>query len=295
MSGGLRRDFKGNHLRMSSVQAPAMNSGGRGGVRLLIAAGIALFSVASYFFATQTNSVTGQKQHIRISPQQEAQIGQQQAPQMAQQFGGLDPDAASQKVVSDVGEGLQAHSDAAKSPYRIKYYLLADNKTINAFALPGGPVFITRALFDRLQSRGQLAGVLGHETGHVAARHSAQQMAKHGLTQGVAGAAVMGTSDGSNYTQHAAEASAIAGLLSLKYTRDDEKEADKLGVRFMSEAGYDPDAMVGVMEILEKASSGSPRGPDFLQTHPAPQNRIPLIKQEIAREFPQGVPAGLQR
>ena len=269
--------------------------GGGGGVRVLIGAGIALFSVVSYLFATQTNSVTGQKQHIKISPEQEAQIGQQQAPQMAQQFGGLDPDAASQKVVSDVGEGLQARSDAAKSPYRIKYYLLADNKTINAFALPGGPVFITRALFDKLQSRGQLAGVLGHETGHVAARHSAQQMAKQGLTQGVAGAAVIGTSDGNNYYQHSAEASAIAGLLSLKYTRDDEKEADRLGVRFMSEAGYDPDAMVGVMEILERAASGSPRGPDFLQTHPAPQNRIPLIKQEIAREFPGGVPQGLQR
>lgn len=273
-----------------------MNNGGSGGgARILIAAVIALFSIGGYFFSTQTNSVTGQKQHVAISPQQEAQMGQQEAPQMAQQFGGLDPDAAAQKIVSDVGTGLQAHSDAAKAPVQIQYFLLADKQTINAFALPGGPVFITRALFDKLKTRGQLAGVLGHETGHVAARHTAQQFAKQKLTAGVAGAAVMGTSDGNNYYQHSAEASAVVGLLNLKYTRDDEKEADKLGVRFMSEAGYDPNAMIGVMEILDQAASGSPRGPDFLQTHPAPQNRIPLIKQEIAREFPQGVPAGLQR
>ena len=274
-----------------------MNDGGGrgGGARILIAAVVALFSIGSYFLATQQNPVTGQKQHVGISTQQEAQLGQQQAPTMAQQFGGLDPDEKAQAIVREVGEGLQAHSDASKSPFHVKYYLLADGRTINAFALPGGPVFITRALFDKLRTRGQLAGVLGHETGHVAARHSAQQMAKMGLTQGVANAAVLGTSDSGDYVRHQAEAQAVAGLLSLKYTRDDEKEADKLGVRFMSEAGYDPNAMVGVMEILDQASSGSPRGPDFLQTHPAPQNRIPLIKQEIAREFPGGVPAGMQK
>lgn len=215
---------------------------------------------------------------------------------MAQQFGGLDPDGASQKIVTDVGEGIQRNSDASRSPYRIQYYLLADRKTINAFALPGGPVFITRALFDKLQSRGQLAGVLGHETGHVAARHSAEQLAKQRLTSGVANAAVIGTTDPNNPRTYAngAIASQVAGLLSLKYTRDDEKEADKLGVRFMSQAGYDPRAMIKVMQILDAAGSGSPRGPDFLQTHPAPTNRIPLIQAEVQREFPSGVPAGLQ-
>ena len=262
----------------------------------MIAAIVALFSIVTYLFSTQTNSVTGQKQHIAISPQQEQALGAQEAPEMAQQFGGLDPDEKAQAVVSRIGEGIQAHSDAAKSPYRIKYYLLADKKTINAFALPGGPVFITRALFDRLGSGGQLAGVLGHETGHVAARHSAQQLAKQKLTGGLAGAATIGATDPNHPTTYASGAVAqeIAGLLSLKYTRDDEKEADKLGVRFMSEAGFDPRAMVKVMQMLDQASSGSPRGPDFVQTHPAPANRIPLIQQEIQREFPQGVPAGLQ-
>lgn len=263
--------------------------------RLVIAAIVAIVSLLGYFGSTQVNSVTGEKQHVAISPQEERQLGLREAPQMAQQFGGLDPDEKAQALVREVGEGLQVHSSASKSPYRIQYYLLADGRTINAFALPGGPVFITRALFDKLQTRGQLAGVLGHETGHVAGRHTAVQLAKQRLTSGLAGAAAVGASDGRNDYTNQAVASQVAGLLSLKYTRDDEKEADKLGVRFMAEAGYDPRAMIGVMEILDKASSGSPRRPDFLQTHPAPQNRIPLIKQEIAREFPGGVPAGLQR
>ena len=262
--------------------------------RAIIGVIVVLFSLATYFMSNQTNAVTGQKQHISLSTEQEKALGEREAPAMAQQFGGLDPDEKSQALVTAVGEEIQRKSDAAKSPYRIKYYLLADGKTINAFALPGGPVFITRALFDRLQTRGQLAGVLGHETSHVAARHSAQQMAKQRLTQGVASGAVVGTSDSNDYYGHAAVASQVVGLLGLKYTRDDEKEADRLGVRFMSEAGYDPRAMVGVMRILDQASGSSPRGPDFLQTHPAPQNRIPLIQQEIAHEFPGGVPAGRQ-
>lgn len=265
--------------------------------RLAIALLIAVVSIIGYFGSTQTNPVTGEKQHVALSPDQERAMGFQSAPAMAQQFGGLDPDEKAQALVREVGQSIQANSEAAKSPYKIEYYLLADGRTINAFALPGGPVFITRALFDKLQTRGQLAGVLGHETGHVIGRHSAQQMAKQKLTQGLAGAAAVGTTDPNNLRSYAngAIAAQVANLLSLKYTRDDEKEADKFGVRFISEAGYDPRAMVGVMQILDQAASGNPRGPDFLQTHPAPANRIPLIKAEIAREFPQGVPEKLQR
>ena len=265
--------------------------------RLVIAVVVALFSLVTYFFSSQTNPVTGEKQHIAISPAQEQALGAREAPAMAQEFGGLDPDEKAQGIVREVGEGLQRDSSASKAPVRVQYYLLADGRTINAFALPGGPVFITRALFDKLGTRGQLAGVLAHETGHVAARHSAEQLAKQKLTSGLAGAATVATTDPNDPRSYAngAIASSIANLLSLKYTRDDEKEADKLGVRFMSEAGYDPRAMIAVMKVLDRASGGSPRRPDFLQTHPAPANRIPLIEAEIRREFPQGIPSGLQR
>jgi predicted Zn-dependent protease len=260
--------------------------------RLLIAVVVAVFSLITYLMSSQRNPVTGQNQRIALSTQEERQIGAQQAPAMAQQFGGLDPDPKAQAIVREVGEGLQRQSEASKAPYRIEYYLLADRKTINAFALPGGPVFLTRGLLDKLHTRGELAGVLGHETGHVAARHSAQQLAKQRLTQGIAGAAAVGASNGQNDYTNSQIAAQVAGLLSLKYTRDDEKEADRLGVRFMSEAGYDPRALVGVMKVLDQAS-GPSNSPDFLQTHPAPANRIPLIQQEIKREFPQGIPANL--
>jgi predicted Zn-dependent protease len=265
--------------------------------RVAIAGLIALVSIGSYCGMSQVNPVTGQKQHIDISADQERAMGLQAAPQMAQQFGGPDPDERAQALVREVGTEVQQHSSAKKSPYNIEFYLLADRKTVNAFALPGGPVFITRALFDKLQTRGELAGVLGHEIGHVVGRHSAQQMAKQRLTQGIAGAAQIGVTDPNNPRTYAAGA-AVAGaaaLLNLSYTRNDEKEADKFGVHFISEAGYDPRAMIGVMQILDKETGGSSRGPDFLQTHPAPANRIPLIEQEIQRTFPQGVPNGLQR
>ena len=265
--------------------------------RLIIAVVVALFSIVTYMMSSQTNSVTGERQHISISPEQEKALGAREAPAMAAEFGGLDPDEKAQAIVRSVGEGIQQNSSASKTPTRIEYYLLADGRTINAFALPGGPVFITRALFDKLMTRGQLAGVLAHETGHVAGRHSAEQLAKQKLTSGLAGAATVAATDPNDPRSYAngAIASGVAQLLSLKYTRDDEKEADKLGVRFMSEAGYDPRAMVEVMKVLDRASGGTARKPDFLQTHPAPQNRIPLIEAEIRREFPNGVPSGLQR
>lgn len=264
--------------------------------RVVIALIIALVSLVTYFSSTQTNPVTGEKQHVAMSPQQEAAMGFASAPQMAAQFGGLDPDEKAQALVQEVGASVHDNSSAVKGPYKIEYSLLADKQTVNAFALPGGPVFITRALLDRLKTRGQLAGVLGHETGHVVGRHSAEQLAKQRLTQGLGTAAAVGTTDPNDPRSYrnGAVAAIVTNLLNTKYTRDDEKEADKLGVRFMAEAGYDPRAMVGVMKILDEASSGSPRGPDFLQTHPAPANRIGIIEQEIRREFPNGVPGGLQ-
>ena len=199
---------QGNPLQSVSDLSLAMNNGGGGGgARILIAAVIAIFSVGGYFFSTQTNAVTGQKQHVSISTAQESAMGQQEAPQMAQQFGGLDPDAAAQKLVSDVGTGIQAHSDAAKAPVTIQYFLLADKQTINAFALPGGPVFITRALLRQAPDARPARGRPGPRDGHVAARHTAQQMAKQKpRPRASQGAAVVGTSDSNNYYQHSAEA-----------------------------------------------------------------------------------------
>ena len=264
--------------------------------RIIIALVIAAISAISYFSMNQVNPVTGEKQRIDISAEQEVALGLQAAPEMAQQFGGLDPDERAQAMVDQVGNKIVQSSDAKKSPYRFDFHLLADNRTVNAFALPGGQVFITRALMSQLGSEGQLAGVLGHEIGHVVGRHSAEQMAKQRFTQGLTGAAVMATidpGDPGSY-RNAAVAQMIGQLVSLKFTRSDELESDKLGVRYMTEAGYDPRSMVGVMEVLKKASSGR-GGPEFFQTHPNPENRIEKIKKAIQEEFPNGLPSGLKQ
>jgi beta-barrel assembly-enhancing protease len=136
-----------------------------------------------------------------------------------------------------------------------------------------------------LRTQGELAAVLGHEIGHVIARHSAEHLAKQQLTQGLVGAVAVGSGD-MTATQVAQQ---VGAMVNMKYGRDDELESDALGIRLVSEAGYDPRAMLGVMQALAKAS-GPSRQPEMLSTHPNPENRAGRIKEEIAKKFPNGVP-----
>jgi predicted Zn-dependent protease len=243
---------------------------------------------------SQPNPVTGKNQHIDISKQQEIALGLQAAPEMAAQYGGEDTDQRADQIVEDVGKDVVAHSEAGQSDWKFQFHCLADPNTINAFALPGGQVFITHGLLSKLKTRGEIAGVLGHECGHVLARHSAEHMAKARLTQGLTGAAVIATTDPSNPStyKNAAIAAMIGQLVNLRFSRQDESEADKLGVRLMSEAGYDPRSMIKVMEVLKQV--GGSGGPEFFQTHPSPANRIQQITQDIKDRFPNGVPGGLK-
>jgi predicted Zn-dependent protease len=258
--------------------------------RWLIALVIAIVSLVTYFGSTTQNPITGETQRVALKPDEEIALGLKSAPEMAAQMGGLSRNPEARARVQRVGQKLVQESIAAKSPYRFSFHVLADPKTINAFALPGGPVFITEGLLRLLRSEGELAAVLGHESGHVIARHSSQQLAKAQLTQGLIGAAVVGTGDYS-----AAQIGQVVGsLINMRYGRDDELEADALGVRIMAEAGYDPRAMIGVMETLAKASSGS-RQPEFFSTHPHPENRQTRIREAIAKHFPSGVPEGLKK
>ncbi len=246
-------------------------------IRLLIFAGIALFSLFKYWSNSEVNEYTGKKQHITLTPNQEVRMGLQSAPRMAQQHGGLYPNEEYQALVDKIGNRLVNNSVAKNTPYRYDFHLLRDPQTINAFALPGGQVFITYALFSKLKNEDQLAGVLGHEIGHVVGRHSAERMAKQGLTQGLITAVMAG--GGGEAGQMAAM---VGNMVNMKYGRQDELEADELGVRFMLDAGYQPEQMIGVMQIL-KASSGGKRVPEFQSTHPDPENRIEHIKAAIKK------------
>jgi len=274
----------------------SMNRGGAGG-RILIAVVLAIVAVVGYFMSTQKvyNPITQQDQRIALSVPQEIAMGLQSTPEMESEFGGLDPDQSLQAKVETIGKSVVAGSEAAKTEYPFDFHLLADTQTINAFALPGGQVFITRALFNLLESDGELAGVLGHETGHVVARHTSEQLAKSKLIQGLAGAAGVGLYD-PNHPQSASAAQIamlVGNVINMKYSRTDESQADELGVRFMAEAGYDPRSMIKVMQILQKSSGGSGQ-PEFMSSHPDPGNRIQAIQKEIEKEFPNGVPDGLK-
>ena len=263
--------------------------------RLLIAIVIAAVGAGYYFCNQQVNPVTGEKQHVALTPDQEAALGMQAAPGMAEQFGGLHPDPTVQSTVEEIGETIVARSAARGSGYQYDFHVLRDPETVNAFALPGGQVFITTALLRHLQDEAQLAGVLGHEIGHVVGRHSAEQLAKAQLTQALVGAAGVAASDDDSGGQRAAMIAAVVGqVVNMRFGRKDELEADTFGVRFMGETGYDPRALNDVMRILAEAGGGS-RQPEFLSTHPDPGNRAEVIEAEIARLYPQGVPGQLGR
>jgi beta-barrel assembly-enhancing protease len=250
--------------------------------RLLMAAAIAAFSLFSYFSSRQDNPVTGETQYIDITPQQEIALGLEAAPQMAAEFGGLDENAGDQALVDEIGNRIVQSSPAGASPYQFEFHLLDDDQTINAFALPGGQIFITRALYDRLQTEGEVAGVLGHEIGHVVGRHSAEHIAKAKLTEGLTGAAVIAAYDPNNPSSasRAQIAVLIGQLINLKFGRDDELESDYLGVCFLNDSGYDPSELVRVMEVLASSRQGN-QPPEFFSTHPNPENRVQRIQQVI--------------
>lgn len=265
--------------------------------RLLVALVVAVISILGYYGSSVLNPTTGEKQHVgSITPEQEIALGLQAAPEMEQQFGGEDPDANAQAKVDEVGQRLVSRSAAGQTPYKFDFHLLNDPETINAFALPGGQVFITDGLLRRLKTEGQLAGVLGHEIGHVVARHGAEQIAKQQLTQGLTGAAVLATYDPNDPSSRnsAAVAAMIGQLVTMRFGRQDELEADHLGVRLASESGYDPRAMIQLMQILEESSKGN-QPPEFFSTHPNPQNRIQRIEEAIKEQYPNGVPEGLEK
>ena len=242
--------------------------------RLLIGLVVIAFAFLRRCSQQETNPYTHRTQAISLSPDQEIAIGLQSAPQMAQQHGGLHPDNRYQNKVDEVGNKLVNNSAAKDSPYKYEFHLLADSKTINAFALPGGQIFITYALFSKLENEDQLAGVLGHEIGHVLGRHSNERITNADFWKYF----VMGASavDMGGIVQQYGQGSL------LKNGRGDELESDDLGILFMINSGYNPEEMIGVMKIL-KAAAGPNRTPEFQSTHPDPENRIEKIRAAISK------------
>jgi predicted Zn-dependent protease len=217
------------------------------------------------------NPVTGKNELALVSESQEIQMGQQAAQQVGQSIGYVD-DQALQKYVSDIGLRMAAQSERPNLPWE---FHVVDDAAVNAFALPGGFIFVTRGLLSAMTNEAELASVLGHEIGHVTARHSVQQMSKAQLAQLGLG---IGSILSSDIAQFAGLASQGLGLLFLKYGRDAENQSDDLGFKYALNLNYDVREMDDVFQTLGRQSElgggGGGRLPEWLSTHPNPENRV---------------------
>ena len=238
------------------------------------------------------NPATGARSLTLLSWDEEKAMGAEAAPQFTQEFGGPVEDAQIQQYVDRIGAKLVAQIEPGVPDLDWEFILL-DSDVINAFALPGGKVFMTRGLAVKLENEAEMAGVLGHEVGHVTARHANQRMSKQiGFNIAIGAAAVaVGVADSDSdvrkYGQYAVPALAVGGnVVLLKYGRDEESQADALGMRYMSKAGYHPRAQRRVMEVLLAASGTSGRPPEWLSTHPFPETRIERIDSLLAGDYP---------
>jgi predicted Zn-dependent protease len=227
--------------------------------------------------ACATNPVTGKRQLVLMSEAQEIEMGRESAPQIAASMGIYD-DAALQRYVESVGMPMAKGSERPNLPWQFQ---VVDDSLVNAFAVPGGFLYVTRGILAHMNSEAELAGVLGHEIGHVTARHSVAQYTKSMGAQLVLLPAAL-IPELSPVTQLLGTGMQV---LLLKYSRDDERQSDELGVRYMTKAGYDAEEMVKVFATLGRigAKSGADGLPEWLSSHPNPGNRQQLIRAQIAR------------
>lgn len=246
-----------------------------------------LFFICSLLFtyvvldSCSRNPVTGKSQIVFMSEAQEIAMGQEADPQIIAQFG-LYEDSAIQRFIAEKGTQMAAISHRPNIAY---HFRVVDSEVLNAFAVPGGYVYFTRGIMAHFNNEAEFAGVLGHEIGHVAARHSVEQQRNQLLGQfGI----IAGVIINPDLVRFADVASQGLGLLFLKFGRDAERESDRLGVEYSTKIGYDAHEMAGFFTTLERqgARSGSVELPDFLSTHPNPGDRN-IATDKLATEWQQ--------
>ena len=244
---------------------------------------LALSGAAVLAYGCAKNAATGRTQFDIMDRQQEVAMGAQAAPELTAGYGGEVPDQVLRDYVTRIGLKVAAGVEKQYKDIPWKFTLL-NSDVINAFALPGGHVFMSRALMERMTNEAQLAGVLGHECGHVTAEHIDQRIGRDYALQ--IGAAVGGAVGGADYGEIISTVvSQGGGLFSLKYGRAEESEADALGLRYMTRAGYNPLGQLQVMQILRDASKGSGGQPEWMSTHPLPQTRINEIQAALKGKY----------
>ena len=237
----------------------------------------AMLAFAGFTASCAINPVTGERELALISEEQEIAMGTEAAAQVEQSIGLLD-DAAMQQYVSRVGLALAEDSERPELPWS---FSVVDDPTPNAFALPGGYIFVTRGLMTLMTSEAELAAVLGHEIGHVTARHSVQQMSRAQIAQ-------LGLGLGAVLSEDVAQLGNLLGtgvqLLFLRYGRDAERQADELGFGYALDVGYEPGGAADVFRALLESSQLAGRSPlpGWLASHPSEPERIAAVEERVA-------------
>lgn len=226
-------------------------------------------------WACAVNPATGKRELSLVGEGQEVAMGREARDGVVASLGLVD-DARLQEYVAAVGQELAAVSERPELPWSFQ---VVDDPSVNAFALPGGYIFVTRGILARFASEAELAGVLGHEIGHVTARHSVRQMSRQQLQQLGLGLGMVLSEDLRAYGDLLATG---VGLLNLRYSRADETQADELGLRYITRDGYDPQALVGVFQMLATVSGDAGgRAPEWQLTHPYPERREEHIREAL--------------
>ncbi len=249
----------------------------------IIILGFCLISLVFSIPSCAVNPVTGKQELMLLSETDEMNLGRETDVRIIQEYG-LHEDPKLTAYLNDLCQRLGKISHRPNLTYHFK---ILDVSVVNAFAVPGGYVYFTRGILATVNSEAELAGLIGHEIGHITARHSAKQISKAQLAQ-------LGLGVGAVLTESIPILSGLAqvgvGMLFLRFSRDNEKEADDLGVEYSSKAGYDANQMADFFETLERMNPGSDRSglPGWFSTHPSPENRVQAVRMR-AKEWQQKI------
>jgi len=242
-----------------------------------------LILLLSMVMGCAVNPITGKKEVMLFSDQQEIDLGKNADPDIRWQFGGVYPDDQLAAYVNSVGQSVAAVSHRPDIPY---HFAVVDSSVVNAFALPGGYIYITRGLLVRLDNEAQLASVLGHEIGHVTARHGVRRLQTimgFNVLLAVVDQAASGSEGYQKRRGIVKMASSVAfSTVALGYSRKDEFQADELGTEYANKSGRDPQGMVQLLEVLRGMHDREPSAvEEFFSSHPKSSDRIKAVNKQI--------------
>jgi len=245
---------------------------------------LSAMSAAGWICGCATNPVTGENQLMLVSEDQEIQMDKQHSPHQFSADYGITQDRQLNKYIHRTGKQLAAKTHRPQMPYSFQ---VVNATYVNAYAFPGGSIAVTRAILLQLENEAELAALLGHELGHVNARHTAEIMSKSMLTSTLVGGLAAAAEAGAGYGALAGQLGMLgSGMLLARYSRDNERQADALGLSYMVKGGYGPEGMVGLMDMLNSLSKGKHSPAEVLfATHPMSDERRSTAVNEVKTRY----------